>query len=214
MIKSTVFKQWTILKKWWYGYGSDLCCVAGIREGGVGGINGVRSKTDQQLVHKPKKTSLETVRGHAVHGDGWSTAPAPRSSIHGWSLHGRWSLSSWTIRDHMQISRRVSHIITTFCCLSRLQFMISTFLHKFATYSFIFLPVFNVLYRSRGLRLPSHFHFLFCIFHNVLFIICVLIMCEKRCFYEFSWSVYISLWNVCKKKRYIVQSLVYTQGRM
>lgn len=38
-----------------------LSCVAGIREGGVGGINRVRSETNKQLVHKPKKASLETI---------------------------------------------------------------------------------------------------------------------------------------------------------
>jgi len=38
-----------------------LSCVAGVREGSVGGINGVRSETNQQLVHKPKKASLETI---------------------------------------------------------------------------------------------------------------------------------------------------------
>lgn len=182
MTKSTAFIQCSLLQKWWwYGYGSDLYCVAGIREGRVGGINGVRSETDQQLVHKPKKTSLETIRRHAVYGDGWSTAPAPRSSIHGWSLHGRWSLSSWTIRDRLQISRRVSHIITTFCCslVYSLWFQLSfTSLLPIA-----FLPVFNVLYRSRGLRLPSHLISLLFFVFFIMFIynICVLIMCEKRC---------------------------------
>lgn len=56
---------------------------AGDREGGFGRINGARSEADKQLVYQSKETTLETIRGHAIRGDGWPTSPECCSSIHG-----------------------------------------------------------------------------------------------------------------------------------
>lgn len=48
---------------------------AGIGEGGTGRIDRLGPETDKQLVHKPTETALETLGGHAIHGDGRSTFP-------------------------------------------------------------------------------------------------------------------------------------------
>ncbi|KAK4803591.1 hypothetical protein SAY86_003408 [Trapa natans] len=52
-----------------------LSLSAGVREGGIGRIDRVGPETDKQLVHKSEETALETLGGHAVYGDEWSTFP-------------------------------------------------------------------------------------------------------------------------------------------
>lgn len=149
--------------------------LAGIRESGISRINRVRSETNQQLVHKPKKASLETFWRHAVHGDGWSSASAPRSSVHGWSLHGRWTLSSWPIKDPKVLAIYHNNLLLLSCYNS-------WFETPYITLLLIALFVLQyVIYRPRGLwdflvrEICSIFFFAFffvCfVFAYVLFII-------------------------------------------
>lgn len=44
---------------------------AGGRQEGSGGVDGLRSKTDKQLVHKPKETSLEAISSRSEHDAIW-----------------------------------------------------------------------------------------------------------------------------------------------
>lgn len=65
---------------------------AGVGEGGIGRVDRFGSEADKQLVHKSKEEALETIGGHAVHGDGWLASTECSSPLYGWPLHRRWSL--------------------------------------------------------------------------------------------------------------------------